>query len=156
MITVSWGPCDSPAVKNRSVMWAASYLRPAGILCDRGPGRLLESGAHDGERRLPGGPDLERGGPLVEQHAQAVDGPGAGRAGGQEPGRPAWPVDQVHDHLAGLEPPRFERYAPAVHADGCGVDDQVDRLLGQGAVQLVEGDRASLARAEQAAYLVGG
>src|SRR5437667_7705857 len=112
MITVSRGPCDSPAVKNRSVMWAASYRRlrgvSRGVSADRSPGSPFQRGPHHGQGGRPPGPDLEGGGPLVEEHSQAVDGPGAGVARGPEQGRPDRAVDQVDDHLPRRKPPRVE------------------------------------------------
>ena len=49
--------------------------------------RGVQRGAHDGERRGLAGPELEGGGPLVEQHAQAVQRAAAGGGGlGQQAG----------------------------------------------------------------------
>src|SRR5438067_207574 len=149
MITVSRGPCDSPAVRNRSVMWAASYRRLRGVSADRSPGRPFQRGPHHGQGCRSPGPDLEGGSPLVEEHSQAVDGPGAGVARGPEQGGPDRLVDEVDNHLPRRQPPRVEGDARSIHPDRGGVDDQVDGALGEDAVDLAEGYRAAPLWAKQ-------
>src|SRR5688500_18414387 len=87
-VTPSVGPCDSPAVRNRSRPTESASVRRGGLArralraritrrlafgrSEPGLARLAELVMHEIQRRLLAGPELERRRALVEQHQLAV------------------------------------------------------------------------------------
>src|SRR5450759_1696201 len=119
---VSFGPWLSPAVRKRNSDISVPSNRSA----------------HHFYRRLLPGPQLESSRSLVHQHAQTVDGLGAGLAGQQQKwcrqarlaARPRG-IDQIVDDLAqqdrdGEVP--GQGIAVDMQAEACSIDNQVGAL----------------------------
>src|SRR4051794_542344 len=92
-IATSPGPCDSPAVVNLNAVIgrqgyrraARSVWRPMARQMHRAARSTAGGGAHDVDRGLPVGPDLEGDGALLDEDLDAVDGRRTGGgSGGQQ------------------------------------------------------------------------
>src|SRR2546430_10106476 len=127
-------PATRPATAHTATT-AAGPCRP------NQPPALLRAGRRRGPHHLQwwldAGPQRERQGALVHEHAEAAGGAHPARAGFTQQRR----FDRIHgveDELVVMEPRGVERRRLAVHPDRRRVDDQIEALDGQ----LVEGESA--------------
>jgi hypothetical protein len=120
--------------------WSGRLFRFRGGSCGGlggGLGLLAEGVDDDAQHLLFGGglagPDLELARALLHEHLDAGDDWDALLAGETEQRRFEWVVDEVEDEL-GVEVLGFEDGCAldAGHADGRGVDDDVEAGLGEG------------------------
>ena len=85
----------------------------------------LGGGAHHGDVGQVAEPQLLLQGGLVDEHAEPVERPRPGIAGGAEQGGVERVVDEVGDEVLGVQHRRVEREIVGGEPDGRGVDDQL-------------------------------